>query len=191
MRASPSPLLSTRVCAQMVPHTSIQKASTDHATPSYRSFGKSAKSLVPTQRGCLAAQRLHASPLRCHFTSMCRIELPRIYVHNVTTLRIANRVNSPYFCLLCYCQRCVSSWDSTPCCNRCGTYIDSIPWLTHPCVIYVRYTPMKCTVCSQRSLHTDSMLWCASNGAYAPSSARCASVTSCNPRTVENTVGPH
>ena len=33
------------------------------------------------------------------------------------------------------------------------------------------------------------MLWCASNGAYAPSSARCASVTSCNPRTVENTVG--
>jgi hypothetical protein len=79
VRASPSPLLSTRVCAQMVPHTSIQKASTDHATPSYRSFGKSAKSLVPTQRGCLAAQRLHASPLRCHFTSMCRIELPRIY----------------------------------------------------------------------------------------------------------------
>ena len=48
---------------------------------------------------------------------------------------------------LCYCQRCVSGCDSTPCCNRCGTYIDSMPWLTHPCVIYVRYTPMKCTVC--------------------------------------------
>ena len=37
-------------------------------------------------------------------------------------------------------QRCVSSCDSIPCCNRCGTYVDSIPWLTHPCVIYVRYT---------------------------------------------------
>ena len=34
------------------------------------------------------------------------------------------------------------------------------------------------------------MLWCASNGSYAPSSALCASGTSCNPRTVENTVGP-
>ena len=60
VRASPSPLLSTRVCAQMVPHTSIQKASTDHATPSYRSFGKSAKSLVPTQRGCFTTQRLQS-----------------------------------------------------------------------------------------------------------------------------------
>ena len=62
---SPPSLLSTSVCARMVPQTSMQKASTDRAKPRYRRFGKLAESLVPTQRGPCARSTARGERAAC------------------------------------------------------------------------------------------------------------------------------
>ena len=99
VRASPSPLPSTRVCARIVPLTSIQKASTDRTTPSYRTFGKSAMSLVPTQRGCLAAQRHHASPSRAASFERHVPTTASSNLHTIAAMRVASRVAPQCVCL--------------------------------------------------------------------------------------------
>ena len=100
VRASPSPLLSTRVCARIVPQRSIQKASTDHATPNYRHFRKSASPLFHTQRGVFCSP----APSRVAVAWSFYEQVPNrasSNQHTIAAMRVASRVAPQCFCLRC------------------------------------------------------------------------------------------
>ena len=100
VRASPSPLLSTRVCARIVPQRSIQKASTDHATPNYRHFRKSAKSPVPHTKGVFCSP----APSRVAVARSFERHVPTTAssnLHTIAAMRVASRVAPQCFCLRC------------------------------------------------------------------------------------------
>ena len=98
VRASPSPLLSTFCCARIVPQRSIQKASTDHATPSYRHFRKSAKSPVPHTKGVFGSP----APSRVAVAWSFYKQVPNrasSNQHTIAAMRVASRVAPQCFCL--------------------------------------------------------------------------------------------
>ena len=98
VRASPSPLLSTFCCARIVPQRSIQKASTDHATPSYRHFRKSAKSPVPHTKGVFCSP----APSRVAVAWSFYKQVPNrasSNQHIIAAMRVASRVAPQCFCL--------------------------------------------------------------------------------------------
>ena len=100
MRASPSPLLSTRVCARTVPLTSLQKSSTDRATPSYRIFGKLAKPLVTHTKGVFGSP----APSRVAVARSFERHVPTTAssnLHTIAAMRVASRVAPQCFCLRC------------------------------------------------------------------------------------------
>ena len=101
MRAFPAPLLSARVCPRTVPLTSLQKSSTDRATPSYRSCGTNRPSpLFPHKGGVFGSP----APSRVAVARSFERHVPTTAssnLHTIAAMRVASRVAPQCFCLRC------------------------------------------------------------------------------------------